>query len=163
MKDPLFRGAWNRVLQLLARIGPGARTWRVMLHRWRGVKIGKNVWIGYDAIIETSYPHLVTILDGAAIGMRATIIAHFREEQGVTIQEDAFVGPGVIILPGIVIGQGAVVTAGSVVTKSVPPMTVVRGNPAKPVANIELPLTKEISLKEFAKNLKPIHTRVSNE
>ena len=162
MKDPLFRGAWNRVLQLLARIGPGATTWRVKLHRWRGVKIGKNVWIGYDTIIETSYPHLVTIHDGAAIGMRATIIAHFREEEGVTIQEDAFIGPGAIILPGTVIGQGAVVTAGSVVTQSVPRMTVVRGNPAKPVADIGLPLTEEISLKEFSKHLKPIQPNVSD-
>ena len=105
----------------------------------------------------------MTILDGAAIGMRATIIAHFREEEGVTIQENAFIGPGAIILPGIVIGQGAVVTVGSVVTQSVPRMTVVQGNPAKPVANIELPLTEGISSKAFSKRLKPIHAPVSNE
>ena len=156
MKDPLFKGAWNRVLQLLARIGPGATTWRVKLHRWRGVKIGKNVWIGYDAIIETSYPHLVTILDGAAIGMRATIIAHFREEEGVTIQENAFIGPGAIILPGIVIGQGAVVTAGSVVTQSVPRMTLVQGNPAKAIATVGIPLKMSVSVKQFSKRLRPL-------
>ena len=156
MKDPVFKGAWNRVLQLLARIGPGATTWRVKLHRWRGVKIGKNVWIGYDTIIETSYPHLVTILDGAAIGMRATIIAHFREEEGVTIQENAFIGPGAIILPGTVIGQGAVVTAGSVVTQSVPRMTVVKGNPAKAIATVGIPLKMNVSVRQFSKRLKPL-------
>ena len=37
------------------------------LNRWRGVEIGKNVWIGYDVILETSCPQLVTIRDGAAI------------------------------------------------------------------------------------------------
>jgi len=81
--------------------------------------MGKNVWIGYDAIIETSYPHKVTIKDGATIGIRTLIIAHFRGlERGVVIEEDAFVGPGVIILPNVVIGRGSVVAAGSVVTSS---------------------------------------------
>ena len=32
-----------------------------------GVKIGQNVWIGYDAIIETSRPDLVTIRDRATV------------------------------------------------------------------------------------------------
>ena len=32
------------------------------------------------------------------------------------------------------IGRGAVVTAGSVVSSSVRPMTVVQGNPARPIA-----------------------------
>src|SRR4051812_24966598 len=85
MKEPRIKGILNRVLQILARISPGATTWRVWLNRWRGVKIGEGVWIGYDSIIETSHPHLVTIDDGAAVGLRATIIAHFRELQGVTI------------------------------------------------------------------------------
>jgi hypothetical protein len=36
----------NRLLQLVARIAPGATSLRVTLHRWRGVKIGKRVYIG---------------------------------------------------------------------------------------------------------------------
>jgi hypothetical protein len=78
-------GAKNRLLQLVARVVPGATSLRVHLHRWRGLKIGKGVWIGYDAIIETSKPQLVTIGDDAAIGIRATVIAHFREVRGVSI------------------------------------------------------------------------------
>jgi UDP-3-O-[3-hydroxymyristoyl] glucosamine N-acyltransferase len=72
---------------------------RVSLNRWRGVHIGEGVWIGYDAIIETSYPELVTIRDRAAVGIRSTIIAHNREQQGVIIEEDAVLGPEVIVLP----------------------------------------------------------------
>lgn len=141
---------------MLARIAPGATTLRVRLNRWRGVNIGKDVWIGYDAIIETSFPHLVTIRDRAAIGIRATIIAHNREQQGVVIEEDATLGPGVIVLPAVTIGRGAMVTAGSVVTKSVPAMTMVRGNPAEPVATIEVPFGLEVSVKQFAKGLRPL-------
>ena len=152
--EKLLPGVRNRILQGLARIAPGATTTRVLLNRWRGVKIGKDVWIGYDTIIETSCPHLVTICDRAQIGIRVTIIAHNREQQGVLIEEDAALGAGVIVLPNVTIGRGAIVTAGSVVTKSVPPKTMVQGNPARPIATVEVPLGLDVSVKEFAKGLR---------
>ena len=155
-KESILSGTANRLLQLIARIAPGAQTLRVRLHRARGVRIGKRVWIGYDVILDTSYGHLITIEDGASVGVRVTVIAHFRESEGVRIEQDAFIGPGAIILPNVVIGRGAVVTAGSVVTRSVPPMTVVQGNPAVPVAQCTTPLTVDISIKEFSRRLRPI-------
>jgi len=154
--EKLLPGIRNRILQGLARIAPGATTTRVLLNRWRGVKIGKDVWIGYDTIIETSCPHLVTIRDRAQIGIRVTIIAHNREQQGVLIEEEAALGAGVIILPNVTIGRGAIVTAGSVVTKSVPPKTMVQGNPARPIATVEVPLGLDVSVKEFAKGLRSV-------
>jgi acetyltransferase-like isoleucine patch superfamily enzyme len=156
VKDTLLRGLWNRWLQIAARFSPGATTWRVRLHRWRGVNIGQDVWIGYDAIIETSYPRLVTLKDRVAVGIRATIIAHMREARGVVIEEDASVGPGAIVLPNVTIGHGSIVTPGSVVTTSVPPLTMVQGNPARAIARIGVPLRKGLSIKEFSKHLKPI-------
>ena len=156
MNDPLLRGLINRSFQLLARILPGSETIRVMLHRARGVHIGKGVFIGQDVILETACPHLITIQDHVSIGIRVTVIAHFRElSQGVIIEHDAFVGPGVIILPNVVIGHGAVVTAGSVVTRSVPPMTVVQGNPAVPVARCGVPFTAATTSREFSRRLAP--------
>ena len=156
IRERLLSGLKNRILQVLARIAPGATTTRVRLNRWRGVNIGKDVWIGYDAIIETSCPHLVTIRDRAAIGLRVTILAHFREQRSVVIEEDATIGPGAIILPGVTIGRGSIVTAGSVVTKSVPPNTMVQGNPARPIATVAVPLSMDVSVKEFSKGLRPI-------
>jgi acetyltransferase-like isoleucine patch superfamily enzyme len=156
MEEPFFRGMKNRVLQFLARNAPGATTWRVRLHRWRGVHIGKEVWIGYDAIIETSYPHLVTIGDRVAVHARALIIAHNREQEGVIIEDDVTLGPGAIVLPNVRIGHGAIVTAGSVVSRSVPPKTMVQGNPARPIATVEIPLRLDVSMKEFSKGLRPI-------
>lgn len=156
MKENAFRGIKNRVLQHLARILPGARTLRVRLHRFRGVQIGEGVWIGYDVILDTSRPHQITIEDGASIGMRVTIVAHFRESQGVKIEQNAFIGPGVIILPNVVVGRGAVVTAGSVVTRSVPPMTVVQGNPAIPIAKCGVTLSDRTTMKEFSRKLRPL-------
>ncbi len=49
----------------------------------------------------------------------------------VTIEKDAWIGTGSIILPGVVIGNSAVVGAGSVVTHDVPAHTLVSGSPAR--------------------------------
>jgi acetyltransferase-like isoleucine patch superfamily enzyme len=157
MKDGVFRGLLNRTLQLLARILPGGESLRVMLHRARGVRIGKDVFISQDVILETAYPYLIAIEDRAWLGVRVMIIAHMRElSRGVKIEHDAFVGPGVIILPDVTIGHGAVVAAGSVVTRSVPPMMLVQGNPATPVARCGVPLTPQTTVKEFSRQLKPV-------
>lgn len=161
MKEGFLRGFANRVLQQLARTLPGAKTLRVKLHRARGVNIADNVWIGYDVILETSRPNLITLEEGCLLSVRAMVIAHFRGTTGVKIEKDAFIGPGAIILPGVVVGRGAVVTAGSVVTKSVPPMTVVQGNPAVPVARCGIPLGQDTQVKEFSKSLQPILSRAS--
>jgi acetyltransferase-like isoleucine patch superfamily enzyme len=158
--ERFLRGFKNRILQALARHAPGATSWRVWLNRWRGVHIGRHVWIGYDAIIETSRPDLVTIRDRATVQIRATIIAHFREQLGVVIEEDVTIGPGAIVLPNVTIGRGSIVAAGSVVTKSVPPRTMVQGNPARPIATVEIPLRMDVSLKEFSKGLRPIRENV---
>lgn len=159
MKEGPVRGFASRVLQHLARILPGARSLRVTLHRARGVQIGKNVWIGYDVILDTSRPFLITLEDNCTLSMRVTVVAHFRESTGVKIERDAFVGPGAIVLPNVVVGRGAVVTAGSVVTRSVPPMTVVQGNPAVPVARCGIPLGPDVTLKEFSQRLQPTASR----
>lgn len=156
MRENPLRALMIRTLQLLTLILPGGQSLRVLLHRARGVKIGKNVWISYNVILETGFPHLITIDDSAFIGIGVIVIAHFKEtRRGVRIGKQAFIGPGVIILPDVEIGEGAVVTAGSVVTRSVPSMTVVQGNPAVPIAKCGVPLWPDTPLKEFSRRLKP--------
>ena len=49
----------------------------------------------------------------------------------VVIEDNVWIGGGVIILPGVTIGRNAVIGAGSVVTKSIPPNTVAVGNPCR--------------------------------
>ena len=161
LRDRPIQGLRNRVCQLVALFAPGAESLRPLLHRWRGVSVGKGTFIGMSTIIETSYPQLVHIGDRVDLGMRVTIIAHQLGEadrNGVRIEDEAFIGPGSMILPNVTVGAGAVVNAGSVVTRSVPPLTMVQGNPAKPVARCARPLTRDVPVREFYKGLRPIRS-----
>lgn len=55
----------------------------------------------------------------------------------ITIEDDAWLASGCLVLPGVTIGRGAVVAAGAVVTHDVAPFTVVAGNPAHPVKTLD--------------------------
>ena len=54
----------------------------------------------------------------------------------IQIDDNVWIGGGAIILPGVTIGRNAVVGAGAVVTRSVPANTVVVGNPARVIKEI---------------------------
>lgn len=156
MSENILIGIKNRTLQFLARSAPGAMTTRVWLHRMRGVKIGEGSWIGYDSIIETSQPWLVSIGRNVIINMRVMVIAHFHGSTGVKIGDNVFIGPGAIILPNVTIGEGAVITAGSVVSTSIPPHCLAQGNPARIVAKCTIPLGWNTPTKAFYGGLEPI-------
>lgn len=163
--ESTLAGARRRLLAIIALYGPGAETTRVRLHRLRGVKIGSGCFIGTDVIIETAFPHLVEIGDRVDLSMRTTIVAHQQGEvadeskASVRIEDDVFIGPGSILLPHVTVGHGAVVTAGSVVTTSVPPLTMVRGNPAEPIARCGVPLGRSTPMREFYRRLRPIRRK----
>jgi hypothetical protein len=166
MRENPLRALINRVLQLCTMFLPGGQSLRVLLNRARGVKIGKDVFISFNVVLETAYPQLITIDDDAFIGIGSIVIAHFQShlyepDGGIRIGKRAFIGPGAIILPNVEIGDGAVVTAGSVVTRSVPAMTMVQGNPAVPIAKCGVPLWPDTPLKEFSSRLIPIIPKTS--
>jgi maltose O-acetyltransferase len=49
----------------------------------------------------------------------------------VKIEDNVWIGGGVIILPGVTIGKNSVIGAGSVVTRSIPRNSIAFGNPCK--------------------------------
>lgn len=164
-------GIGIRLLQVVALYAPGSMSFRVWLHRRRGVTIGRDVFIGTDAILETDRPELICIGDRVTVGIRDTIIAHFRDgtpaernepetRYSVVIEDDVYLGPHVVVLPGVTIGAGAVVAAGSIVTANIRPLTLVQGNPARPVAKCGVPLGLSTPLAEFYRSLRPIRVSV---
>lgn len=50
---------------------------------------------------------------------------------GIVIEDDAWLGYGVVVLDGVRIGKGAVIGAGAVVTSDVPEMAIATGVPAR--------------------------------
>ena len=126
------------------------KSWRTTIHRWRGVKIGKGVYIGHEVIFDRVFTDQISIGDHSAIGDRTIISAHVniptntrlkqiypRKIMPTTIGKGVWIMPAVIIVPGVTIGDEAVIATGSVVTKDVPPRTMVAGVPAKVVKDLD--------------------------
>jgi len=55
--------------------------------------------------------------------------------QGITIEDDCWLGTGVKVLDGVTIGRGSVIGAGAVVTKNISPYSVAVGVPARVVTS----------------------------
>ncbi len=160
MAKSLLRRAANRILHLMAQFLPGAGSLRPFLHKCRGVKIGKNVYITDQVYIENEYPEFVEIGDDVTIAPKVNIVAHCRGPARVIIQKNVFIGMGSNIAAEsgktVTIGEGAVVAMGSVVNRDVPPYTLVAGNPAKAKRKVTVPLVLHTSMEEFKKGLKPL-------
>ncbi|MFQ5650635.1 MAG: acyltransferase [bacterium] len=159
----VLKKLWIRLLQLLAYNIPGATSTRIRIHRIRGVEIKKNVFIGQHVHIDNTAPHKVYIGNNTQLSMNVLIITHFRElgrddntKYSVYIDDDVFIGAGVIILPAVRIGKGSVIATGSVVTTSIPDHTFAIGNPAISKAKVGKALLAETSWAEFIKNMKPL-------
>ena len=85
-----------------------------------GITIGENVSISSEVCILTADHDLQT----------CDFAGRLRP---VNIEDYVFIGTRAMILPGVTLGKGCAVAAGAVVTKSVPPLTIVAGIPAKPI------------------------------
>jgi acetyltransferase-like isoleucine patch superfamily enzyme len=112
-----------------------------------GIKIGRNVFIGIDCLLDSSFPELITLEDEVVLSFRVMIICHDdakglhntgsdkadKTVSKVTLKKGCYIGAGAILLPGVIVGENAVVGAGAVVTKDVPSKVVVAGIPAKKI------------------------------
>jgi UDP-2-acetamido-3-amino-2,3-dideoxy-glucuronate N-acetyltransferase len=96
-----------------------------------GVTIEDNVFIGHGVtFVNDSYPRATTA-DG-----ELQTEADWSVETTL-VKRGASIGSGATILANVVIGEHAIVGAGAVVTHDVPPRTIVAGNPARPLRQID--------------------------
>lgn len=143
--------------KLLARFGPpdqAARDARqIRKLRARGVRIGEGCRI-YTKDFSTE-PWLVTIGDrvGIAGGVKflphdgsAMLVRHRRPEAQklgpISVGSDVFIGENALILANAEIGAGSIIGPGSVVMGTIPPNTLVFGNPAQVVGRASLYLER---------------------
>ncbi|HEY7684066.1 MAG TPA: acyltransferase [Gemmatimonadales bacterium] len=122
-------------------------SWRVQLLRWCGFSIGRNVYIADELIIaeELADRNMLRVGDRVSMAPRVTLVTSSHPNDSrirpfapvkrapIIIEDDVWLGAGVVVLPGVTIGRGAIVGANTVVTRDVPPLTVVAGQPARTV------------------------------
>jgi acetyltransferase-like isoleucine patch superfamily enzyme len=102
--------------------------------------IGKKISIGRHCLIASD----VWLFDSSGHPMDAEarlsgLPPHAEAVRPITVGDNVWIGKRSAILPGVSIGDGSIVAAWSVVMSSVPPHTLVAGNPAKKVVDLPRP------------------------
>jgi acetyltransferase-like isoleucine patch superfamily enzyme len=112
-----------------------------------GIFVGKNCFFGeYTSIRGQGGVH---IGDGVYTGTHVQIAAvnhvfsdpnQFIKDQGITadgitIEDDVWLGSGVVVVDGVTIGKGSIVGAGAVVTKNIPAYSIAVGVPARAIGD----------------------------
>jgi acetyltransferase-like isoleucine patch superfamily enzyme len=119
------------------------------LFRKQGARVGKNNRIEIRNL--GAEPYLITIGNHCTISPGVVFLNHdgatwiFTDKEPslqqfgtVTILDNCFIGLNAILMgKNITIGPNSIVAAGSVVTKSVPPDTIVGGNPARKLSTVD--------------------------
>lgn len=98
---------------------------------WAGelsrIKIGENLLMG---------PGVMMFAGNHGIARGAPMTFQPRVEQEILIENDVWLGAGVVVTGGVRIADGVVVAAGAVVTKSIDqPYAIVGGIPAKVIGS----------------------------
>jgi UDP-2-acetamido-3-amino-2,3-dideoxy-glucuronate N-acetyltransferase len=141
-------------------VGPGTRIW-AFAHVLPGARLGSDCNICDGVFIEGGVVvgdrvtvkcgvqlwSGVELEDDVFVGPNATFTNDplprsrqwLNEHPTTIVRATASIGANATILPGLEIGRGAVVGAGAVVTRSVPPHTVVMGNPARIRGYVQTP------------------------
>jgi acetyltransferase-like isoleucine patch superfamily enzyme len=114
-----------------------------------GIKIGKDSLIGEysvirgqggviigDRVFTSPFTQILAVNHVFSDPGQAFVDQGITAE-GITIEDDVWLGAGSIVTDGVHIGRGAVVAAGAVVTQNVPEYTVVAGIPARVIKKIE--------------------------
>jgi acetyltransferase-like isoleucine patch superfamily enzyme len=95
----------------------------VILDGTGGIKIGNDVRVAPSVILNTADHEFQDPVE--------KIRKQGFQVSPITIEDDVWIGAGVVVNKGVTIGKGSVIGAGSVVTRDVPPYSIAVGVPCK--------------------------------
>jgi acetyltransferase-like isoleucine patch superfamily enzyme len=105
------------------------------------MRIGAHVFIASTVQFDIQFPELITIDDGAILGMHSHIatheVTHTHIRLGkVHIGKNALIGGQATVRSGVTIGDNSVVAMRAFVTHDVPPNTLITGEPERKVVHV---------------------------
>ena len=108
------------------------------------VRIGDHALVSWNVVLMDSYrfpPDCIRRRNALEqLGRRPDRVPIVDvPAQPIIIESNVWIGFEACILPGVTIGEGSVVGARAVVTESVPPYSVVGGNPARVLRRLDPP------------------------
>lgn len=111
----------------------------------KDIQIGKNVYVNSGTVIYSG--NGIVLGDNVLIGPNCSLVPvnHNTKDReipirlqgfspskgGILIENDVWLGAGVVVLDGAIIRKGAIVGAGSVVTGEIKAFSIAVGNPCK--------------------------------
>lgn len=128
----------------------------VFLWAKNSIIIGDNFYIGKYSIIECDAEIGDNVIFANHVSLIGRYDHHFQEKgiptrlasqirdkdynwkglnEKIVIEDDVWLGLGVIVLSGVRISIGSIIAAGSVVTKDVESFSIYAGNPARKIRN----------------------------
>ncbi|WP_447925350.1 sugar O-acetyltransferase [Georgenia muralis] len=141
-------GAREILADLLGTLGEGAHINPPLF-----VDYGENIHIGAGTFVNYNLTALdvatITVGEDCQIGPNVQLLTpthpieprprrdKLEAAEPITIEDNVWLGGGVIVCPGVTIGKNSVIGAGSVVTKNIPASVVAVGNPARVIRTIE--------------------------
>ncbi|WP_262904833.1 sugar O-acetyltransferase [Hymenobacter pini] len=110
------------------------------------IRLGRNVYANYNLTILDCAPVIIgnnvfiapnVVLSTAGHPVEVEPrVAGWEFARPITIEDNVWLGAGVLVMPGVTIGAGTTIGAGSVVTRSIPAGVVAVGNPCRVIRTL---------------------------
>lgn len=110
-------------------------TWHCVVEGGANISIGDRVFMGPGSKLLSSTYELQGYYTSQFLPANTCCI----NTGDITIDNDAYIGAGTIVMPGVKIGEGAVVGANSLVNRNLKPWGIYFGNPVKLIGMREKP------------------------
>jgi maltose O-acetyltransferase len=142
--DPCARGL---LADLVGTLGEGAHVNPPLF-----VDYGENIHIGARTFVNYNLTALdvarITIGEDCQIGPNVQLLTpthpidpqprrdKLEAAEPIVLEDNVWLGGGVIVCPGVTIGENSVIGAGAVVTRDIPANVVAVGNPARVIRSV---------------------------